>query len=151
MFEKVAPEEVGIPSQCIFDYLKKLEDAELSVHDMIIVRHGKICFENYWEPFSVSYLHRMYSVSKSFIALAVGFLIDEGKMSLDDKIVDILPKDITKGANETVKLQTVRDMMTMQTGHPYCDGGWMARRTEDRLRDYFEYSVGPGIYPGTIF
>ena len=151
VFEKVAPETVGISSKCIMKYLKKLEDAELSVHDVIILRHKKICFEGYWEPFSQNYLHRIYSAGKSFIALAVGFLIEDGKISLDDRIIDLLPEEITKDANEMVKLQTVRDMLTMETGHPYCDGGWMARRTEDRLRDYFEHSEAQGIYPGTIF
>ena len=151
MFEKVTPEEVGISSKSILKYLKKLEDAELSVHDVIILRHNKICFEKYWEPFSADFLHRMYSASKSFIALAIGFLIEDGKISLDDKIVDLLPEEITEGANEMVRLQTVRDMLTMQTGHPYCDGGWMARRTDNRLKDYFEHSEGAGKYPGTVF
>ena len=151
MFEKVNPEEIGISSEWIFAYLKKLEEAELSIHDMIILRHGKICFEGYWQPFSEGYLHRMYSASKSFIALAVGFMIEDGKISLDDKIVDLFPAEITEGANETVKLQTVRDMLTMQTGQPHCDGGWMVRREDDRLRDYFKHSGGMGIYPGTVF
>lgn len=151
MFEKVTPESVGISSKSILKYLKKLEDAELSVHDVIILRHDKICFEKYWEPFSENFLHRMYSASKSFIALAIGFLIQDGKISLDDKIVDLLPEDITEGANEMVKLQTVRDMLTMTTGHPYCDGGWMARRTDNRLKDYFEHSEAVGKYPGTVF
>ena len=151
MFENTSPEKVGISSEWILNYLKKLENAELSVHDMIVLRHGKICFEKYLEPFSENFLHRMYSVSKSFVALAVGFLIEDGKISLDDKIVDLFPKKVTEGANEMIKLQTVRDMLRMQTGHPDAGWNWFAERTDNRVKAYFEKSAGMGIYPGTIF
>ncbi len=150
IYEK--PEKLGISNKSIEDYIKKLEDAELATHDIIIMRHGKVIYENYWAPFHENFLHRMYSVTKSFVALAVGFLLQDGKISLDDKIVDILPKDITEGAHEKMQQQTIRNMLMMSTGFPLEENGcWFLRKPKNRVRDYFEHSKGVGKTPGTMF
>ena len=80
MFKYGTPESVGIDSSKIKEYIKVLQGANLSTHDIIIMRNGTIVYENYWKPFHKDYLHRMYSVTKSFVSIAVGFLIQEGKI-----------------------------------------------------------------------
>ena len=67
------PEKEGIKSSDILNYIKILEGSNLSTHNLIIMRRGKIIFEKYWKPFNDKFLHRMYSVTKSFVALAIGF------------------------------------------------------------------------------
>ena len=93
---RTTPENVGIKPQKIKEFIEVLEKTGLSTHDIIIARGGKVAFETYWKPFHKDRLHRMYSVSKSFVSGAVGFLIGEGKLSLSDKIVDLLPGIIDK-------------------------------------------------------
>ncbi|MBE7042720.1 MAG: serine hydrolase [Ruminococcaceae bacterium] len=154
MFTYAKPEEVGISSKNIKRYIEVLEKAGLSTHSVIIARHDKIVYENYWAPFHKDFLHRMYSVTKSFVALGIGCLIQEGKLSLDDKIVDLFPAEITEGACENVKKQTIKNMLMMSTGYPVSmPGNWFTRRHPDRLRDYFE-SSGIGTFsktPGSFF
>ena len=65
------PEKMGIKSSDIKEYLETLEKHELSTHDVIIARHGEIVFETYWEPFKKDDLHRMYSVTKSFVSMCL--------------------------------------------------------------------------------
>ena len=72
MFEYTTPEKVGISSASIEKYIRELERRRLSTHNMIIMRGDKIVFENYWKPFDKEFPHRMYSVSKSVVSLAVG-------------------------------------------------------------------------------
>ena len=48
-----------------------------------------------------------YSVSKLFTATAVGFLYDEGKISLDERIVDIFREELPAGADPRLSLVTV--------------------------------------------
>lgn len=153
MFTYAKPEEVGISSKSIKRYIEVLEKAGLSTHAVIIARHDKVVYENYWAPFHKDYLHRMYSITKSFVALAIGALIEEGKLSLDDKIVDLFPADITEGACENVRKQTVRHMLMMSTGFPRWQGNWFRYRGEDRLRNYFKTSVNDGFSkdPGSFF
>ena len=72
------PEEKGISSLDIKKLLDVLERNNFSTHGLIIARGDDIVFEKYWAPFNKDFLHRQYSVSKSFVGIAVGFAIDDG-------------------------------------------------------------------------
>lgn len=153
MFEKVTPEQVGISSSDIKEYINMLENRHLSTHQIMMVRHGKVFYENYWKPFHKDYLHRMYSVSKSFVAIAIGFLKQEGKIDLDAPAISYLDESITKNANEYVKNQTIRNMLMMSTGKPTESISWFSQKPEDRLKHYFDESSRAGTpkIPGTLF
>lgn len=49
------PEKMGISSQNILEYIKKLESSRLSTHDVIIMRKGHIVYEAYWKPFNKNF------------------------------------------------------------------------------------------------
>jgi len=152
MFAYKKPEEKGIKSENIKKYIEIVEKAGLATHNMIIARGNDIVFENYWAPFHKDFLHRQYSVSKSFVALAVGFLIQDGKLSLDDKIVDFYDKDYVAGCGEMVKKQTIRNMLMMSTGHGDEYKSWFYQRPEDRVKYYFETgNDGFCKIPGSTF
>lgn len=149
MFTYAKPEEAGISSKTIRKYIEVLERANLATHDVIIARGNKIIYENYWQPFDKNFCHRMYSVTKSFVAIAAGFLIQEGKLSLDDKIVDLLPKEDTVGANEGIQNQTIRNMLMMSTSHPGVS--FFEEKPADRVKHYFSSSKTANKAPGTFF
>jgi len=154
MHKKTTPEMVGIRSEDIKRYLECLENANLSTHSIVMMRHGKVFYEAYWKPFNENFLHRMYSVSKSFVALAIGFLEQDGIISLDDKIVDCFEEEITKNANDKIKTQTIKDMLMMCTGKPLAPWNWFDSGTEDRVKWYFDTSKeNPETHkiPGTVF
>ena len=136
MFKTVAPEKKGISSGNIEKYLRKLEGRKLSTHDIIIMRGDEIVFENYWAPFHKNFEHRMYSVSKSILSIAVGFAIDEGYLSLTDRICDILPLESSVQTDENMRKITVRDMLMMSTAKTPKD--WFSARHPDRVKFYFE-------------
>ncbi|MBO5928570.1 MAG: serine hydrolase [Clostridia bacterium] len=151
MLQFAKPEEVGVSSKHIQGCLKALETAKLSSHSIVMMRHGKVFFEKYWAPFHKDYPHRQYSITKSFVSLAIGFLEQEGKLCLDDKIVDLFPVDITAGTHEKIKQQTVREMLTMETGFPMGHGYWFSHHNGNRLRDYFDCAEGEAHIAGTLF
>ena len=66
------PESVGIPSDAIEAFLRKILDKRLYMHSVLLVRHGKLICECYWKPFNRDRKHRMYSTSKSFVSAAIG-------------------------------------------------------------------------------
>ncbi|MBQ7901127.1 MAG: serine hydrolase [Clostridia bacterium] len=153
MFEKVIPEQVGVSSADIKEYIELLENSGLATHSIVMVRHGKIFYENYWAPFHKDFLHRLYSDSKSYVALAIGFLVQEGKVDLDAPIVSYFDDEITKNANEYVKRQTVKNMLMMSTGFPNDVSFWFSKRPADRLRWYFDVSCEStnSKVPGSLF
>ena len=103
MFKYGTPESVGIKSENMKKYIETLENANLSTHNVIIVRNNTIVYENYWKPFHKDFLHRMYSVSKSFVGILSG-LDEEGRV-----LIDINGERTTFERKEISKMHTVFD------------------------------------------
>ncbi len=138
MFEKITPEEAGISSAKIAKFIDTIEKRDAIMHSLLIMRHGKIVTENYWAPFDKDFCHRMYSQTKSYTAIAIGLLIEEGKLSLDDKLVDVYPE--YRGTHEYLDLQTIRNLLTMNTvGNPV---NWFSEtKNPSRMDTYFKERV----------
>jgi len=150
MFNYASPESRGISTASIKKYIAHLEDSGLSTHSLIIARGNDIVFERYWKPFGPDFLHRLYSVTKSFVGIAMGFLIDEGKVSLDDPISVYFPAECAENPDENIKKQTIRHMLTMSTAINPSVWSWLARKHEDRVADYFT-PRGASEYPSDNF
>lgn len=58
----------------------------------------------------------MMSASKTFSGTAIGIACHEGILSLEDRLVDLLPQYIPDPCPENLKKVTVRDLMTMSSG-----------------------------------
>ena len=91
MIKHVTPERVAFPVEALAQFMQVLEKKEMRMHSVLMMRGDEIFFEKYWAPFNAQMPHRMYSVTKSFVAIAIGFLWQEGKLSLDDPIVRFYP------------------------------------------------------------
>jgi len=68
------------------------------------------------DPVTPQSVFHTASVSKTFVATAAAILIEEEKLSLDDKIVDILP--YFEMRDERYREITVQDMLTHTSGMP---------------------------------
>jgi len=143
------PEKAGISSAAIKQYLDILEEHQLSTHNILIARGDEILFEKYWEPFHADFLHRMYSVSKSIVSLAVGFAMQDGLLSLDDPIGNYFPEEMAAQKDENMRNQTIRHMLMMSTAK--LERGWFEARTEDRVKFYFANDRKESRPSGTIF
>lgn len=115
MFEKVLPEDVGVSSEQVLKFFKLLNERGLYMHSVIMAKGDKIFTEAYWKPFNADTLHRMYSTTKSYVGIAISQLAAEGKISLDDKIIDYFPESQPKTIHKYFKMQTIRNMLMMQT------------------------------------
>ncbi|MBK6976472.1 MAG: beta-lactamase family protein [Cytophagaceae bacterium] len=85
------PEAEGIPSSAIIKFLEAAEKSNVEFHSMMIVRHGKVVAEGWWNPYRSDLRHTMYSCSKSFTATAVGLAVSEGKLKVTDKVISFFP------------------------------------------------------------
>lgn len=97
----------------LVDRLDGLED----VHSVMVLRHGAVIAESWWHPHTADRPHTMFSVSKSFTSTAIGLAVHEGLLTLDDKVVDLLPDDLPADPGEQLRAMRVRDLLTMTTGH----------------------------------
>ncbi len=58
----------------------------------------------------------IYSASKSVTSCAVGFAVQEGLLSLDEKLTDAFARDLPPVVDENLQKATVRDLLTMCLG-----------------------------------
>ena len=121
------PESLGVSSKGILDWVDACEKELDSLHGFVLLRHGKLVAEGSWGPYdTLNEPHMLFSHSKSFTSTAVGFLVDDGKVDLDERVVDIFPDKIPANPSENLRQLRVRDLLTMNVG---------AKRTDAESRD----------------
>lgn len=143
------PGKKGIKPLYIKQYLEALSRADLSTHNVLIARDGEIIFEKYWKPFKSEDLHRMYSATKSFVSIAVGFLEQDGLANLDDPIVKYFPDESKDLKDENMLKQTIRNMLMMSTAKVQLN--WFLEKCEDRVAEYFINDPEKSHPAGVVF
>ena len=158
----VSPEAEGVSSAGILKWIDACERELDAMHGFVLLRHGKVIAEGSWAPYdTLNETHRLYSHSKAFTSTAVGFLVDEGKLDLDERVIDILPDKAPSEPSDNVKALRVRDLLTMNVGAKYNDaerndpdGDWekafLANTIDFRPGQKFKYDSGATYMLGAI-
>ena len=66
------PEAQGIPSSAIFAFIEAAEENIDSLHSHMVLRHGHVVAEGWWEPYRREDPHVLFSLSKSFTSTGIG-------------------------------------------------------------------------------
>lgn len=147
-FQRVTPESVGVPSGSILDMLDQLYREGIEMHSFKLLRHGKVCAEGSWAPYSPDTPHILFSFSKSFTSTAIGFAVQEGLISLDDRLIDIFPDQSPEDPSENLKKCCVRHLLMMGCGHE-TEIEWASGGEKDWVRKFLHH---PFVYePGAHF
>lgn len=111
------PENEGIPSSVVLDFLRTLaEDRTLNMHGITIARNGRILCEATFGAQRPDIWQYTFSACKSVTALGIGILIDDGVLSLEDRVVDLFPKEAGPVGKIKLKDLTVEALLTMRSG-----------------------------------
>ena len=116
-FPRVSPESVGVPSQAVLDLLDELYRYGIEMHSFMLLRHGKVFAQGHWKPYNPQTPHAMFSFTKSLTSTAIGFAVQEGLLSLDDRLVDLFPDKIPEEPSENLQKCQVRHLLMMGCGH----------------------------------
>src|SRR6476659_187765 len=111
------PAASGMASRAVTALLDRLEARSVECHSIMVVRHGHVVAEGWWSPYSAERPHLLYSRTKSFTSVAVGLAIADGLLSLDDRVVDVLPDHVPAGVSEQGRRVTVHHLLSMTSGH----------------------------------
>lgn len=150
LFSRVSPESQGVSTASIQAFLKAANDSDLEWHSFMLVRHGKVVAEGWWDPFGPNYRHMLYSLSKSFTSTAVGLVVEDGLLNIDTTVASFFPDELPGNPDPRLLKMTVRHLLTMNTGHD--TDSWMAI-----IKDYDspwipQFLAHPMAYdPGTYF
>lgn len=147
-FQNGNSDKWGIPQAAIDKMEELLLKRQVRIHGYMLLKGKEILAEKYFAPYHKNDLHRMYSITKSMVALAVGLLEKNGMISLDDKICEYFPEKLPEGgAHPWCAEMTIRDMLTMRTcfaSTTYKNYDW-----DDWAESFFK--VEPDHVPGTVF
>ncbi|MDR2070894.1 MAG: beta-lactamase family protein [Treponema sp.] len=94
-------------------YVEAVEKRNLKVEGIILLKGGVCAAEHRWVP---EQPRPVYSVSKSFTALAAGLAIAEGKLSLKDRTAEAFPGLVPLASPRQASL-TLEHLLTMSRGH----------------------------------
>ena len=138
MFRTVTADEAGLNPAHINKFIDLLERNGNNMHSMLMMRGDDVFCEVYWEPYTRDSLQRMYSETKSFVSVAIGLLVADGLISLDDPICKYFSDKIDGELHPYMAKQTIRDNLMMRT----CADTpkWFGNPDHDRVHLYFNGS-----------
>ena len=152
----VRPEDEGLSSLTIRKAIRRLTEEGVPMHSLLIARNGKLVSETYWKPWEREKLHRLYSITKSFVSLGTGCLVKDGLVTLDDRIASYFPEYLPSPVPEEISSMTIRDMLMMRTCHrrtTYKEGSsswdYVTSYCDNWTESFFK--VKPDHDPGTLF
>jgi CubicO group peptidase (beta-lactamase class C family) len=128
---RALPHERGVDAGAIVDFLSAITRADLEVHSFMLYRQGAVVAEAFWQPYSARRMHVQHSATKSWTATAVGLLVDDGRLKLEDKVVSFFPELCPVEVSANLAAMTVEDLLTMRTGHQrgISGGAWRNLQT----------------------
>jgi CubicO group peptidase (beta-lactamase class C family) len=86
-------------------------------HSLMVLRHGHVVAEHWWQPYEPQTPHLLYSLSKSFASTALGLAVAEGLVDLDATVLSYFPEHDAAVTDERARRIRVRHVAAMASGH----------------------------------
>ncbi len=108
------PEAEGVDPEKLEQFIARaFSDRREAIHSMTVLRHGKVIAERSFMPYDREIWHVTHSLCKTVTAFAVGILIGDGKLRVEDRICDLFPEVHTASWYKNL---TVFHLLTMTSG-----------------------------------
>ena len=137
-----------VSKAAIMQFMQKCKENKTDIHSFEILKDGEVKVRIAPSPYSFEYKQQLYSISKSFSSTAVGFLVDDRLVNIDDRVVDIFSEKCPKTIGKNLSKMRLKHLLSMNTGHGRCLLNDI-RRSDDPVRLFLEFE--PEFEPGTHF
>ncbi|MCH3972675.1 MAG: beta-lactamase family protein [Oscillospiraceae bacterium] len=142
------PEVQGVESAWLNGYFTALRECtSLHLHSIAVLRHGHLIAEGSFKPYTAAFPHMQFSAAKSVVGMAVGMAVNEGLLSVDDKLMRFFPDDRSLFSGQRLADVTIRNLLQMTAGVKYNELFSVTDR--DWVRGYL--SSDCAFEPGTDF
>jgi CubicO group peptidase (beta-lactamase class C family) len=158
--ETASMRTAGIDTSLLYQLMDDIQANHDYMHSVLIIKDGKLIFEEYMNGWDPARLHRVQSVTKSFTSTVVGLAIREGLIeSVDDPVSKYLPEysSYFKGPKNDV---LIRHLLTMSAGFEwneretyYADPEKCDPHLAEAGEDYIKYVLEKPIVtePGSVY
>ena len=121
-FKRTVPEKKGISSKRLYNMLCELEgEAQANIHSLMVIRGGEVICECSADGYNVNCWHISHSMSKTVLGMVIGRLIDDGLLSIDQRLADIFPEIPYR--DKRFKEITVEHLLAMTSGVDFAEPG----------------------------
>lgn len=110
------PEEAGLSSRAMLDFLDAAQEAGIELHSVMVVKDGKLAANMHFAPHTQHTPHICFSMSKPFTSMAAGFAIDEGRLHLEDRVIDVLHDKAPENPDPWLQKVTLHHLLCMGSG-----------------------------------
>jgi CubicO group peptidase (beta-lactamase class C family) len=144
------------------DVLAAIQGSVASLHpeirSVLVVRHGYLVYERYWQGRTASDGDNLYSVTKSVVSALVGIALGDGKLkALDQPVAELLTRHLPHDADPRLARVTLEQLLTMTSGlagdDPSLGGDPSVYQRQKASRDWVGHILGRELAtnPGTSF
>lgn len=132
------------------NFIHRIDAEALPIEGIAVMADGKLVAEYRWTQ---DIDRNIYSHTKSFMSTAVGIAVSEGKLSLDDRLVDCFPENVPENAPELLGEIRLRNLLTMSSGFDRALLMGAERRAGVGAPDYIKYMLSQPVLatPGDHF
>ena len=112
-----APAEQGMDPAVLDDLDTIVPASYPQVRSVLVVRHGYLLVERYWQGVGASDGHNSFSVTKSFVSALVGIALGAGKLKgLDQTVGELLADHLPATADPRLRRVTLEQLLAMTSG-----------------------------------
>lgn len=138
----------NVSTKAVADFFRASKENGNNIHTLEVIHNGEIKVKIAPKPYSCDFKAQLYSLSKTFTSTAIGLLVDDGVISVDDKITDIFSDKLPESVSENLAAMTVKHVLSMNTGHKECHLHQI-RNLADPIKELLKFDIE--YAPGTHF
>jgi CubicO group peptidase (beta-lactamase class C family) len=111
------PEQQGLDSEKLVKALDYIQEKDINIHSLLIIRNGYVVADVYFYPFTNGSVHDVASVTKSFTGTLIDIAISEGYIAgVDQPVLEFFPNRTVANVDANKKAMTLEDLLTMRSG-----------------------------------
>jgi CubicO group peptidase (beta-lactamase class C family) len=151
-WEQAPPHEHGMQEDLIQLAHEKILKELRNIYSLLVIRHGVIVFEQYYQGHDAETLFDVRSVTKSFISALIGIALGEKNiLNLDQTILSYFPEYKANNTDPRKAAITIKDLLTMQSGIAWDeDDAFESLYSSDNWIQYI-FSRPMANHPGYVF
>ncbi len=116
-FEKASCKDADIEKGLLVDLFETIERERWNFHSLFLVKNGAKVFEAYASGRGPGRPEECYSMTKTFVAAAIGLCRDQGLLNLETPLIRYFGDKLHSFPLPGYEKVTVRDLLTMTVGH----------------------------------
>jgi CubicO group peptidase (beta-lactamase class C family) len=107
---------MGFDSAKLATALGEMRARKLNIHSFTLIRHGRLLLDTSFYPYDGRTPHNLASVTKSVMTTLIAIAADQGKLKLDEPMLDFFPNRAIANRDDRKQQITVRQLAGMSSG-----------------------------------